>query len=97
MHFQALLCQRVIYLLALILFPLSVGSMGVAAHAADPLPATERDGIRFVDARNVGIEGQGWPAADFATPFDRRRNISFVTGERKPQTIWIGSVASTSR
>ncbi len=71
MHFQALLCQRVVYLLALILFPLSVGSMGVAAHAADPLPATERDGIRFVDARNVGIEGQGWPAADFATPFDR--------------------------
>lgn len=47
------------------------GGLAAAADTATPLPVTERDGVRFVDARDFGVEGQGWPAADFAAPFDR--------------------------
>jgi len=36
-----------------------------------PLPAVERDGVRYVDARALGLEGQGWQEADLAAPFDR--------------------------
>jgi hypothetical protein len=52
-----------------------VGAVLCGPHAAtsvaEPLTITERDGVGFVDARALGIEGQGWPAADFAAPFDR--------------------------
>ena len=44
---------------------------GAAIRAADALPVTERDGVEFVDALGLGIEGQGWPATELAAPFDR--------------------------
>ena len=47
------------------------GSLAAAADAPTPLAVSERDGVGFVDARDLGIEGRGWPAADFAAPFDR--------------------------
>ena len=40
-------------------------------RSAEPLPLVVRDGVRFADARELGLEGQGWQAADFAAPFDR--------------------------
>ncbi len=49
----------------------ALGGMVVAADTTAPLSVTERDGVGFVDARELGIEGRGWPAADFAAPFDR--------------------------
>ena len=49
----------------------ALGSLAAAAATTAPLPVTERDGVGFVDASDLGIEGRGWPAADFAAPFDR--------------------------
>lgn len=40
-------------------------------RAAEPLALVERDGLRYADARGLGLEGQGWQPADFAAPFDR--------------------------
>lgn len=48
------------------------GTLGFAvAPALEPLAFTERDGVRFVDARALSLEGQGWHGPDLAAPFDR--------------------------
>jgi hypothetical protein len=47
------------------------GGLASAADTSSPLAVTERDGVAYVDARDFGVEGRGWPAADFAAPFDR--------------------------
>jgi len=58
-------------ILALALAASALCHLHATAGAADQLPVTERDGVRFVDANYLGIEGRGWPAADLAAPFDR--------------------------
>ncbi len=45
--------------------------LAVLGQGNAPLPAVERDGVRYVDARALGLEGQGWQEADLAAPFDR--------------------------
>lgn len=56
---------------------------------AAPLVVAERDGIGFVDARALGLEGQGWQEADLAAPFDRF--------PRKAEGIVPGGVWTLSR
>ncbi len=63
--------RSVVSILSLSLVGAALCGTMPATSAAEPLPLTERDGVGFVDARDLGIEGQGWPAADFAAPFDR--------------------------
>ena len=46
-------------------------TLAATGRAADPLSLTERDGVRYADAREFGLEGQGWQAGDLAAPFDR--------------------------
>ena len=66
-----LLSRPVVCILSLSLIGATLCGAEPATSAAEPLPVTERDGVGFADARALGIEGQGWPAAHFAAPFDR--------------------------
>ena len=66
-----LLSRPVVCILSLSLIGAALCGAQPATSAAEPLPVTERDGVGFVDACALGIEGQGWPAAHFAAPFDR--------------------------
>ena len=45
-------------------------AMAVAAVAAG-FGAARGDDVAWTDARALGVEGQGWPAAELAAPFDR--------------------------
>jgi hypothetical protein len=71
MSAHELLSRPGVCILTLAVAATALCGLQATASAADPLPVTERDGVRFVDAHDLGIEGQGWPAADFAAPFDR--------------------------
>ena len=71
MSAHELLSRPGIVILTLALTATALCGLQATASAADPLPVTEREGVRFVDARALGIEGQGWPAAEVAAPFDR--------------------------
>ncbi len=42
---------------------------GIPSRAAEELTFTEADGVRWLDVRQLGVEGQGW--RDVKSPFDR--------------------------
>lgn len=57
--------RRIIRSLSIVLISLAGGF----APAADDLKFTEADGVRWLDVRQLGVEGQGW--SDVKSPFDR--------------------------
>lgn len=64
---------------------LGVVAVGATSQAADALPVTVRDGVRFADALSLGLEGQGWPAAALAAPFDR---LPAKAQDKVRQDVW---------
>ena len=48
---------------------LGISLFGVPAFSADELKTTIADGVRWLDVRQLGVEGQGWD--DVKAPFDR--------------------------
>jgi len=72
MRFRAFFQPTLGMLLAILALAFAApGSIAAATDTTTPLPVSERDGVGFADARDLGIEGRGWPATDFAAPFDR--------------------------
>lgn len=48
--------------------PILLATIATGSLAAD-VPSIEADGVRWYDARDLGVEGQGW--AEMKSPFDR--------------------------
>lgn len=62
-------CNRNLSLPYFAVFFIALLAVGFSHSLSAAIPFTETDGIRWYDARDIGLEGQGW--RDLKAPYDR--------------------------